>query len=310
MSINCSEPPFSPRFGATTYARMQIDLFSRSLSFYIATSYYGHVAVGVAAATGNDWGVLMTALLKQSAWVNFESLRRKLRFFGVESETDLNAIVSRIRVGPGLCRGEDILAADSVPGHSTVLLEGIGCLYERQVDGKRQIFAFQYPGDFCELTRRALRAPGVAVGAATECSVGFMENRALEQLMEQYPSLATALLRSTIVEAGALWAKLRSSRQTALQRVAHLLCEQLVRQEVGGIQDGFIPICQVDLAEAAGLSAVHACRTFKELQCMGLLVRVGRSTKVVDRERLARLAEFDGSYLDMPQVLARWQVKV
>jgi hypothetical protein len=31
---------------------------------------------------------------------------------------------------------------------------------------------------------------------------------------------------------------------------------------------------------------------------------------VVDRERLAGLASFDGNYLNMPQLLSRWQVKI
>jgi hypothetical protein len=31
---------------------------------------------------------------------------------------------------------------------------------------------------------------------------------------------------------------------------------------------------------------------------------------VVDRERLAKLAGFDGNYLNMPQLLSHWQVKI
>jgi hypothetical protein len=31
---------------------------------------------------------------------------------------------------------------------------------------------------------------------------------------------------------------------------------------------------------------------------------------VVDRERLAGLASFDGNYLNMPQLLLHWQVKI
>jgi hypothetical protein len=32
--------------------------------------------------------------------------------------------------------------------------------------------------------------------------------------------------------------------------------------------------------------------------------------KVVDRERLAGLPDSDGNYLNMPQLLSRWQVKI
>lgn len=103
-------------------------------------------------------------------------------------------------------------------------------------------------------------------------------------------------------------ATLVSSRQTALQHVAHLLCEQLVRQAAAGIDDAIIPMSQIDLADAAGLSVVHINRVFKELQGLGLLAKAGRSMRIVDRERLARLANFDGSYLDMPKLILGWDV--
>ncbi len=72
--------------------------------------------------------------------------------------------------GPRFDRGEDILAAGCSPRHSTVLLCGVACLYERLSDGSRQIIV-QYPGDFCDLNRHVLQAStsDVAVGAATEC---------------------------------------------------------------------------------------------------------------------------------------------
>ena len=39
-------------------------------------------------------------------------------------------------------------------------------------------------------------------------------------------------------------------------------------------------------------------------------LRMGRAITVVDRERLAALASFDGNYLNMPQLLSHWQVKI
>ena len=43
---------------------------------------------------------------------------------------------------------------------------------------------------------------------------------------------------------------------------------------------------------------------------MNILPKEGRSINVVDRERLAKLAGFDGNYLNMPQLLSHWQVKI
>ncbi len=92
-------------------------------------------------------------------------------------------------------------------------------------------------------------------------------------------------------------------RRPALKRVAHLLCEQLARQEAVGIYSSAIALSGLDLADAAGLSAVHISRTFAELQRRRLLVRDGRTMKVVDKTKLAALAGFNGSYLNMPLIL-------
>jgi hypothetical protein len=46
---------------------------------------------------------------------------------------------------------------------------------------------------------------------------------------------------------------LNVGRQPALQRVAHLLCEQLARREAVGLNSATIPLTQMDLADAAGL---------------------------------------------------------
>jgi hypothetical protein len=66
----------------------------------------------------------------------------------------------------------------------------------------------------------------------------------------------------------------------------------------------------MDLADAAGLSIVHVNRTFQELRRLNILSKEGRTINVVDRERLVGLASFDGNYLNMPQLLSHWHVKI
>jgi CRP-like cAMP-binding protein len=251
----------------------------------------------------------MTTWVKRSRHQDFDHLKQKLKVLGVK-DSAIYAIVSRIKVSSGSKRSEDIVAPGLSPTHSTVLLEGIACLYERLADGSRQIYAFQYPGDFCDLNRHVL--PGaineVAVAAITPCTVGTIRHSDFEQLMAQYPSLASAMWCASMLEASMLRQRLLSvGRRPALQRVAHILCEQTARQEAVGIQSDTIPLSQWDLADAAGLSNIHVNRTFRELQKLGLLTKEGRAMKVVDRKGLASLAAFDGNYLNMPKLLSDWQ---
>ena len=256
----------------------------------------------------------MAGLLKRSGPEAFGPLVRKLRSLGgVESDAALDAVLARVKVRAGASRGEDIIAPGSAPRHSTVLMEGVACLYERLKDGNRQIYAFQYPGDFCDLHQHVLPDSNneVAVAALTGCSIGIIEHSDLDQLIAQYPSLGLALWRATMLEASIFRKRLLNvGRQPALQRVAHLLCEQLARREALGINSATIPLTQLDLADAAGLSIVHVNRTFQELRRLNILSKEGRAITVVDRERLVCLASFDGHYLNMPQLLSHWQIKI
>jgi AraC-like DNA-binding protein len=88
--------------------------------------------------------------------------------------------------------------------------------------------------------------------------------------------------------------------------VAHLLCEQLARHET---EEGFIPVNQIDIADAVGLSVVHTNRIFQELRQLGVLPKE-QVIKVVDKERLQKLAAFDGRYLDLGESLSRWDVRI
>ena len=255
----------------------------------------------------------MISLLSRPGRRLFDPLIQKLRNLGVDSGTELDAVLNRIEVRAGPRRGEDIVAPGGSPRHSTLLLEGVACLYERLPDGNRKIYAFQYAGDFCDLHRHVLPETNneVAVAAMTDCSIGIIEHKDLEQLIAQYPSLGLALWRASMLEASIFCKRLLNvGRQPALQRVAHLLCEQLARREAVGINSASIPLSQMDLADAAGLSIVHVNRTLQELRRLNILSKEGRTIKVADRERLAGLAGFDGNYLNMPQLLSHWHVKI
>lgn len=255
----------------------------------------------------------MATLLKRSVRQGFGPLRQKLKSLGVDSDTELDAVLNRINVCAGTRRSDDIIALGRSPKNLTVLLDGVACLYERLTNGTRQIYTFQYAGDFCALNQHVLPEANneIAVAAITSCSIGFIERSDLDLLIAQYPSLGLALWRAVMLEASIFRKRLLSvARQPALQRVAHLLCEQLARREAVGIDSTIVPLSQMDLADAVGLSIVHVNRTFKELQRLNLLTKEGRTMKVVNRERLVCLAAFDASYLNMPQLLSQWQLKI
>ena len=90
-------------------------------------------------------------------------------------------------------------------------------------------------------------------------------------------------------------------------RVAHLLCEILVRLESLGLARDKacdLPLTQVHMSQATGLSRIHVNRSCQELKRKGLLsLEHGRLT-VHDWTSLAALAQFNPEYLCLPD--PRW----
>jgi CRP-like cAMP-binding protein len=234
---------------------------------------------------------------------------KKLQKLGTVHDEE-QALVMRLSVKKTIRRGEDIITVGSTPNHSTVLLDGFACGYKIIENGRRQILTFQYPGDFCDIQSYVQPAPSHAVSALTECSVGFILHKDIERIIAKFPNLGLALWRDTIIEAriSSEWL-MNVVHRTALERIAHLLCEQIVRLEAIGVNSNAFPLTQVDLADAAGLSAVHMNRTIQDLRQLGALSKNSRAMAVIRRDRLVEIAKFDDRYLQMPQVPVNRKLK-
>ncbi len=238
-----------------------------------------------------------------------------LKFGSLElgSGADLKAVLRLVKVREAVRPGDNIVDTRCPPRQLTVLLAGVACLYRRLEDGSRQIYTFQYPGDFCDLHRYVLPEmdQAVSVMALTDCSIGTIHHDDMDQIIAQHPKLGLAFWRASILEASIFRERLLNiSRRAALPRVANIICEQLARLEAINIKSTVIPLTQVDLADAAGLSVVHVNRIVRELRSLGALSKKKRKIEVANRERLAQLANFDRKYLHMPDLLSGWKIDI
>jgi predicted transcriptional regulator len=89
-------------------------------------------------------------------------------------------------------------------------------------------------------------------------------------------------------------------QRTAFERMAHLLCEVLLRLRLAGRTDSAscdFPLTQSDLADATGLSKVHVNRTLQELRAANLIVLKGKTLVVPSLERLMDAGLFNTNYL-------------
>ena len=232
-----------------------------------------------------------------------EALIRRFRGLGVDREEELQALLALVKAKRCVGRGEDIVRVGDSPSCLTILLKGLACRYRMIENGRRQIFTFQYPGDLCDFDRYILPEGEDAVAALTVCSVGIISHEDIGRVTAEHPRLGLALWRATMIEAGIFRERLLNvAQRPALPRIANLLSEQMVRLEAIGISGAVIPMTQVDLADAASLSAVHMNRTVQDLRELGVLSKNTHAIEVVHRERLMDLGKFDGRYLNASKV--------
>ncbi|TGD93278.1 Crp/Fnr family transcriptional regulator [Methylobacterium nonmethylotrophicum] len=198
---------------------------------------------------------------------------------------------------------QDIIAEGEEPTDVNLILAGWVCRYKHLADGGRQIMSFLLPGDLCDLNIFLLRRMDHALGTLTPVTVAKISRDLLQEMLNTDPRLTRALWWEVLVTAAIHreWL-VNIGRRSALERVAHLLCELHVRQRaVGRVRDGRceLPVTQVELSDALGLSAVHVNRTLRDLRLAGLIDWRDKHLAVPDFEALAAVALFDPDYLHL-----------
>lgn len=182
-----------------------------------------------------------------------------------------------------------------------LVLDGWACRYKQMPDGRRQVLSFFVPGDLCDSNVFLLDEIDHSIGAITRLRYAEIGPEDFDTMVSSSPALrrafwwnelvAAAIAREWIVNVG---------QRTALERIAHLLCELFVRLRDAGLTDGDgcdFPLTQADLAEATGLTSVHVNRTIQELRRDGLIILQGRRLTIPDLGALKRAGLFNGNYL-------------
>jgi len=141
------------------------------------------------------------------------------------------------------------------------------------------------------------------IGAVTAVRVGSVSYTAIRGMLYVYPRLVEAFWRVTLIESSLAreW-MLNNSRREAYARFAHLFCELMLRMDAVGLvsEHSFpLPLIQNELADALGITPVHANRVLKDLRANGLItLRKGRLT-ICDWDQLVKAADFDPTYLHL-----------
>lgn len=198
---------------------------------------------------------------------------------------------------------QDIVRIGDRPSQSFMVLQGFTCVYKLTAEGKRQIVAFHVPGDIPDLQSLHLRVMDNSIATVSPCTLGFIPHEALHDLCNRYYRIAAALWRDTLVDASIFREWMTGiGRREAYNRMAHLLCELLVRLRGVGLaedQTFDMPVTQTELADAIGASTVHVNRVLQELRADGLIRSRGTQIQVLDWDRLKEAGDFDPLYLHL-----------
>ena len=227
----------------------------------------------------------------------------KLERRDVISPDERRALLDAAGAEASIPAGGDLVREGERPDRSTLVVTGFTTRYRVLSDGQRQITAIHVPGDFVDLHSFVLKEMDHSVGALSACRVIYFPHQALTTITERFPHLTrvhwlmplldSAIHREWIVAMG---------RRSAPGQMAHLVCELFVRLDVVGLVENnrfTVPLTQIELADALGISAVHVNRVMQELRSENLFTWQNQTIHILDWPRLQERAEFDARYLHL-----------
>ncbi len=195
----------------------------------------------------------------------------------------------------------DLIREGDPSGPLFVILSGWACRYQMLPEGTRQITAFLMPGDCCDMHLPAKHIMDHSIATLSEARVASVPRARFEHLVETRPTLTRALWWAQVVDEGVLRAWIVSmGRRNSVERVAHLMCELYVRARNIGLSDGGeleLPLTQLVLGDALGLTPVHVNRVLRQLRLEGIMDLRGGILTIANIAKLGRIAGFDEQYL-------------
>lgn len=228
-------------------------------------------------------------------------LIRKLGRHAGLSTDDEEMLRQLVRASGWVGPRNDLLCEGVAPGDVCVILEGWACAYKQREDGRRQIIAYLMPGDVCSMAAVFPDVINYTIGTLTSVRTIQIPGRALLTMMDRSPRILRAFWLDMLATS-AIQREWTASLGflTARERIAHLLCEIMIRLRAVGLADAdgcFLPLTQEDLGETVGISTVHVNRTLQELRASGLITLKRQKLAIPDFAALREVGRFNGAYL-------------
>jgi CRP-like cAMP-binding protein len=232
---------------------------------------------------------------------HLEAMIRKLRQNTNLSQDDVDAIRGLPMHHKNLPANSLIVAEGDRPGQCCLIIKGFCARSKTSDEGRRQILSIHITGDIPDLQSLHLHVMDHDVRTLSACTLGFIPHDALRALTRARPVVAEALWRETLMDAAIFreWI-VNVGRRSAAQRLAHFVLEVREKMAAAGLctDHSFeLPMTQLDLADALGLTPVHVNRVLQSLRSSGMLDIKRSEVRLGDPVKLKSLGGFDGMYL-------------
>lgn len=194
--------------------------------------------------------------------------------------------------------GEDLFDLGQQCDSVYNLVSGWVLLYTLLEDGRRQILHFALPGAVLGFHPAKGAKTTYSVQALTDAVVCVIPRGALEPLSKQYPEIGMRLAWLISRDMSLAFDHLTSiGRQSARERVAHLLLELFIRfraQWPGSrIEEMQLPLTQEHIGDATGLTYVHVNRVLRDLREEGIVEFHYRRLRILNPDKLIDVAGTD-----------------
>jgi CRP-like cAMP-binding protein len=285
--VRCAQPR-----RPVVQCRVEAPTGKREIAPIKSTCNVAITAAGLSCGCAENWGTAMlTPLIKK--------LEHFLPLPHHEKEW-LNGLIIRLEE---FAAHVDIIRQEDVPTGVFVVSAGHACRYKIVPDGGRQILDFMFVGDMSELHSLLLRAMDHGILTLGPTTIARLDGDRLLGEMIDRPYTSIALWWSSLQRAALLRERIAViGRRDAHARIAHLLCEIFERLKlVGETADHryLLPLTQVELADALGMSEVHANRMLHRLEQEQLIAVDRRTIRIPDLAALKAVAGFDAGYLHL-----------
>lgn len=231
---------------------------------------------------------------------NLQRFLDRLTSRSVLSAMEQQAILNLPTYAAHARAGEDFVHLGERVTHVCFVVDGLVGRFDQNAHGARQITALHIPGEMPDLHSVVQPTATSALHALSPATILRVPHEAVRAVAAAHPAIAEALWRDCMVDSMILaqWVVNVGCRD-AKTRIAHLICEMACRYNAKRLSSRIVfnlPMTQLHLAEATGLTAVHVNRMLGELRSHGVEFRRG-TVYISDWDRLVGAGDFDPDYL-------------